>query len=301
VKIIKILLMSILVASILTSLTFAQEATRITFLHTEESSWGNTRETEGYVTEWNISTAATVSFPVDVEAYNNGTIDLEGEDEVCFRLQTPENEGLVNITVSGYLNVTAKGIIPVSGYVDFENTTSWPVTTPLGEWEISYALPVPVPLGPLIIIVTVEPTLYVNASVTADATIQGPATISPTKLSWNLDGDVENVTVQSSTEAQNGKEITVSAENFAYEWNASLTAELSLEGTHLIRSPTYWFETPSLQADEEATISFSIEVIPEFTRVFLVAALCLAEAGLLLYFKKKVVARRKPSPVVSTS
>jgi len=196
---------------ILSAQAFIQETARITFLHSEGSSWSDWRETEGYVVEWNLTTAATVSFPVDVEAYNNGTIDLEGEDEVCFRLQTPENEGLVNITVSGYLNVTAKGIIPVSGYVDFENTTSWPVTTPLGEWETSYALPVPVPVGPLVIIVIVTPTLYVNASVAANATVEGPATISATKLSWNLDGDVENVTVQSSTEAQNGQEITVSA------------------------------------------------------------------------------------------
>jgi len=270
-------------------------------LHSESSSWSDTRETEGYIVEWNLTTAATVSFPVDLEAYNNGTLDPDSIDEVCFRLSTPENQGIVNFTVSGYLNVTAKGVIPITGYVDFENTTSWPVTTPLGEWNISYPVPVPVPVGAFIIIVTVEPTFYVNASVAAGASVEGPATISATRLDWKTNGAVENVTVQSSTEAQNGQEIMVSAEYFSYDWNASLTVELSLEGIHLITSAPYWFKTPSLQADEEVTVSFSITVIPEFPRSILIAALCFAEAGLLLYFKKKVLAKRKPSPVVSTS
>ena len=80
----------------------------------------------------------------------------------------------------------------------------------------------------------------------------------------------------------------VSTENFTYNWNASLTVELKLEGIHLITSPPYWFETPSLQADGEAAVSFSIQVIPEFPSVAAVAVLCLAEAALLLHFKKKL-------------
>jgi hypothetical protein len=284
--------LTVLIASamlILSAQAFSQEPTRITFLHTEESSWGNTRETEGYITKWNITTLTTVFLPVDVEAYNNGTIDIEGEDEVCFLLQTPENQGLVNITVSGYLNVTAKGVIPLSGYTDFHNTTSWPVTTPLGEWNISYPIPVPVPIGAFVIVVTVKPTLFMNASVTANTSVEGPATISPAKLSWKTDGAVENVSVQCS--AQAGDDITVVAKDFTYDWNASVTVDLSLEGIHLITSPPYWFETPSLQADGEAAVSFNITVIPEFPRLVLIGVLCLAEAALLLYFKKKVLAQ----------
>ena len=113
----------------------------------------------------------------------------------------------MNITVSGYFNVTAKGVIPISGYTDFLNTTSWPVTTPLGEWNVSYPVPVPVPIGAFIIVVTVEPTLYVNASVAAEATVQGPATISKNNLSWTVNGDVEAVTVHSLSEADVGDEI----------------------------------------------------------------------------------------------
>jgi hypothetical protein len=190
--------------------------------------------------------------------------------------------------VQGFVNITAKGIIPLTGYTEFQNTTSIPVTTPLGEWNISYPIPVPIPVGALIIVVTVEPTLYINASLTANVALTGPAIAFTPPLTWKTDGAIENVTVI-PVNAEKGDEIVVSAENFTYNWNASLTVELKLEGIHLITSPPYWFETPSLQADGEATVSFNIQVIPEFPRVAAVAVLCLAEAGLLLHFKKKVL------------
>jgi hypothetical protein len=273
---------------ILSAQAFAQEPTRITFLHSEGSSWSDSRETEGYIIEWNLTTTTTVSFPVDVNAYNNGTIDPPSTDQVCFKLSTPEHEGEVNITVSGDVNVTAKGIIPLTGYTEFQNTTSIPVTTPLGEWTISYPIPVPVPIGTIVIVVTVKPTLYVNASVSADVALTGPAIAFTPSLTWKTDGAIENVTVI-PVDAEKGEEIVVSAENFAYNWNASLTVELQLEGIHLITSPTYWFKTPSLHADGEATVSFNIQVIPEFPCLIAIVALCLAEAGLLLNFKKRVL------------
>jgi hypothetical protein len=120
--------------------------------------------------------------------------------------------------------------------------------------------------------------------------LTGPAIAFTPPLTWKTDGAIENVTVI-PVDAELGDEIVVSAHNFAYNWNASLTVELKLEGIHLITSPPYWFETPSLQADGEATVSFNIQVIPEFPHVVAVAMLCLAEAGLLLHFKKKVFAK----------
>jgi len=277
-----------LIIFLFTASAFAAGTTRITFSHVEATSWGDTRETEGYIVEWNMTTTTTVSFPVDVDAYNNGTIDPSSTDQVCFKLSTPEYEGTVNITVSGHINITTKGIIPITGYTEFQNTTSIPATTSLGEWNISYPLPVPVPIGAIIIIVTVVPTFYVNASVAANVTVTGPAIAFTPPLTWKTDGAIENVTVI-PVDAELGDEIVVSAHNFTYNWNASLTVELLLQGIHLITSPTYWFETPSLQADGEATVSFNIQVIPEFPRVAAVAVLCLAEAGLLLHFKKKVL------------
>jgi hypothetical protein len=277
-----------LIIFLFTASAFAADTTRITFSHVEATSWSDTRETEGYIVEWNMTTAVAVSFPVDVDAYNNGTINPPSTDQVCFKLSTPEYEGTVNITVSGYVNVTAKGIIPITGYTEFQNTTSIPATTPLGEWEISYPIPVPVPVGAFIIVVTAIPTLYINASVTANVALTGPAIAFTPPLTWKTDGAIENVTVI-PVDAELGDEIVVSAENFTYNWNASLTVELKLEGMHLITSPAYWFETPSLQADGEATVSFNIQVIPEFPHVAAVAVLCLAEAGLLLHFKKKVL------------
>jgi hypothetical protein len=214
-------------------------------------------------------------------------INPPSTDQVCFKLSTPEYEGEVNITVSGYVNVTAKGIIPITGYTEFQSTTSIPVTTPLGEWEISYPILVPVLLGPLIVVVTVVPTLYINASVSADVALTGPAIAFTPPLTWKTDGAIKNVTVI-PVNAEKGDEIVVSAENFTYNWNASLTVELKLEGMHLITSPPYWFETSSLQADGEAAVSFNIQVIPEFPHVAAVAVLCLAEAALLLRFKKKL-------------
>jgi len=127
-----------------------------------------------------------------------------------------------------------------------------------------------------------------NASVSADVALTGPAIAFTPPLTWKTDGAIQNVTVI-PVDAELGDEIVVSAHNFAYNWNASLTVELKLEGMHLITSPAYWFETPSLQADAEATVSFNIQVIPEFPHVVAVAMLCLAEAGLLLHFKKKVL------------
>jgi len=286
VKTVKVLPAALIIL-LFTASAFAADTTRITFSHVEASSWSDSRETEGYIVNWNLTTTTIVTFPVDVDTYNNGSINPESSDEVCFRLSTPENEGLVNITVSGFINVTAKGIIPLTGYTEFQNTTSIPATTPLGEWEISYPIPVPVPVGAFIIVVTAIPTLYINASVTANVALTGPAIAFTPPLTWKTDRAIENVTVI-PVNAEKGDEIVVSAENFTYNWNASLTVELKLEGIHLITSPAYWFETPSLQADGEATVSFSITVIPEFPRVAAVAMLCLAEAALLLHFKQKL-------------
>jgi len=269
---------------LLTASAFAVGTTRITFSHVEATSWSDSRETEGYIVEWNMTTATTVSFPVDVEAYNNGTIDPPSTDQVCFKLSTPEYEGEVNFTVSGYVNVTAKGIIPISGYTEFQNTTSIPVTTPLGEWTISFPIPVSIGVG-ISITVTVIPTLYVNASVSADVALTGPAIAFTPPLTWKTDGAIENVTV-SSVYAEKGDEIVVSAENFTYNWNASLTVELKLEGIHLITSPPYWFKTPSLQADGEATVSFSITVIPEFTVAVLMITFTLITSAVLLTKRK---------------
>jgi len=284
----KLAVLCVLATLILSAQAFALEPTRITFQHSEASSWSDSRETEGYIVNWNLTTTTIVTFPVDIEAYDNGTVDPSSTDQVHFKLSTPEYEGTVNITVSGYVNVTAKGIIPITGYTEFQNTTSIPATTPLGEWEISYPIPVPIPVGALIIVVTAIPTLYINASVTANVALTGPAIAFTPPLTWKTDGAIENVTVI-PVNAEKGDEIVVSAENFTYNWNASLTVELLLQGIHLITSPTYWFETPSLQADREATVSFNIQVIPEFPHVAAVAMLCLAEAGLLLHFKKKVL------------
>jgi hypothetical protein len=174
---------------------------------------------------------------------------------------------------------------------EFQNTTSIPASTPLGEWNVSYPLPVPVPVGVIFITVTVVPTFYVNASVAANVTLTGPAIAFTPPLTWKTDGAIENVTVQ-PVNAKRGDEIVVSAHNFTYNWNASLTVELKLEGIHLIISPAYWFETPSLQADGDVAVSFNIQVIPEFPHVAAVAMLCLAEAALLLHFKKEGTKQR---------
>ena len=274
-----------LIILLFTASAFAADTTRITFSHVEATSWGDTRETEGYIVEWNMTTAATVSFPVDVNAYNNGTINPPSTDQVCFKLSTPEYEGTVNITVSGHINITTKGIIPITGYTEFQNTTSIPVTTPLGEWNISYPLPVPVPVGVIFITVTVVPTFYVNASVAANVALTGPAIAFTPPLTWKTDGAIENVTVI-PVNAEKGDEIVVSAENFTYNWNASLTVELLLQGIHLITSPAYWFETPSLEADESVTVSFNIQVIPEFTVAVLMITFTLITSAVLLTKRK---------------
>jgi len=285
VKTVKVLPAALIIL-LFTASAFAAGTTRITFSHVEASSWSDSRETEGYIVEWNMTTTTTVSFPVDVDAYNNGTIDPSSTDQVCFKLSTPEYEGTVNITVSGHINITTKGIIPITGYTEFQNTTSIPASTPLGEWNISYPIPVSIGVG-VSITVTVIPTFYVNASVAANVTLTGPAIAFTPPLTWKTDGAIENVTVI-PVDAELGDEIVVSAHNFTYNWNASLTVELKLEGIHLITSPPYQFETPSLQADGEAAVSFNITVIPEFPHVAAIAVLCLAEAALLLHFKKKL-------------
>jgi hypothetical protein len=283
VKTVKVLPAALIIL-LFTASAFAAGTTRITFSHVEATSWGDTRETEGYIVEWNMTTTTTVSFPVDVDAYNNGTIDPSSTDQVCFKLSAPEYEGTVNITVSGHINITTKGIIPITGYTEFQNTTSIPASTPLGEWNISYPIPVSIGVG-VSITVTVIPTFYVNASVKADVALMGPAIAFTPPLTWKTDGAIENVTVI-PVDAELGDEIVVSAHNFTYNWNASLTVELKLEGIHLITSPPYWFKTPSLQADGDVAVSFNIQVIPEFTVAVLMITFTLITSAVLLAKRK---------------
>jgi hypothetical protein len=54
----------------------------------------------------------------------------------------------------------------------------------------------------------------------------------------------------------------------------------------LITSPAYWFETSSLQADGEATVSFNIQVIPEFTVAVLMITFTLITSAVLLAKRK---------------
>jgi hypothetical protein len=115
--------------------------------------------------------------------------------------------------------------------------------------------------------------------------LTGPAIAFTPSLTWKTDGAIENVTVI-PVDAELGDEIVVSAENFTYNWNASLTVELKLEGIHLITSPPYWFKTPSLQADGDVAVSFNIQVIPEFTVAVLMITFTLITSAVLLAKRK---------------
>ena len=286
-KTVKILSVVGLIMLIFVFPVFAQETTRVTFSHEESFSWGDSRTSGEFNVNWNLTITGNVTFPVDFNVYNNETIDPASDDEVNYKLLTPENEGKVIITTIGSINVTKEGIIPVSGYREVENTTSLPVTTPLGEWEMSFPIPIPVPVGPITVIVTIIPTLYINASIVANATVQGPATISKTEFIWETNGHVETITVHSSSEAQNGDEIVLTVKDISYNWDASITVELKLEGIHLITSPPYQFETRSLPSDGDITVPFNIQVIPEFTTVALIMTFILATLTVSVIKRKK--------------
>jgi len=265
---------------------FAQGTTRVTFSHEESFSWGNTRTSGRYTVNWNLTITGSMSFPVDFNVYNNEAIEPASDDEINYKLITPENEGEITITTIGYINVTIENLVTYTGQV--ENTTSLSVTTPLGEWETSIQIPIPVPVGPFIVTVTIVPTLYINASITANATVQGPATISKTELLWETNGHVETVTVHSSSEAQNGDEIAVTVKDISYDWNASITVGLKLEGEHLITSPPYQFETRSLPADGNPAIPFNIQVIPEFTSLALIITFILITSAVFIAKRKRL-------------
>lgn len=287
-KTVKILSLAGLITLIFVFPVFAQGTTRVTFSHEESFSWGDSRTSGEFTVDWNLTITGNVSFPVDFNVYNNETIDPASDDEVNYKLLTPENEGEVVITIMGSINVTKEGIIPVSGHKEVENTTSLAVTTPLGEWEMSFPIPIPVPVGPIVVTVTIIPTLYINASIVANATVQGPATISKTELTWETSGHVETITVHSSTEAQNGDEIALTVKDISYNWDASITVELKLEGIHLITSPPYQFETRSLPADGDETVPFNIQVIPEFTSPLVLVTILLFTTVMLLVSKRKL-------------
>jgi len=286
-KIVKTLSVVGLIMMIFVSPVFAQGTTRVAFSHEESFSWGDSRTSGEFTVDWNLTITGNVTFPVDFNVYNNETIDPASDDEVNYKLLTPENEGEVVITIMGSINVTEEGIIPVSGHKEVENTTSLAVTTPLGEWEMSFPIPIPVPVGPFIVTVTIVPTLYINASIVANATVQGPATISETELTWETNGHIETITVHSSSAAQNGDEIALTVKDISYNWDASITVELKLEGIHLITSPPYQFETRSLPADGSPTIPFNIQVIPEFTSLALIITLILATSAVLIAKRKR--------------
>jgi len=277
-----------LMALLFASPVFAQGTTRVTFSHEESFSWGDSRTSGEFTVDWNLTITGNVSFPVDFNVYNNETIDPASDDEVNYKLVTPENEGEIAITTIGNINVTIENIITYTGHAEVENTTSLAITTPLGGWEMSFPIPIPIPVGPFIVTVTIVPTLYINASIVANATVQGPATISKTELTWETNGYVETITVHSSTEAQNGDEIALTVKDISYNWDASITVELKLEGIHLITSPPYQFETHSLPADGDETVPFNIQVIPEFTSPLVLVTVLLFTTVMLLVSKRKL-------------
>lgn len=276
-------------ALLFVSPVLAQGTTKVTFSHEESFSWSNSKTSGEFTVDWNLTITGNVSFPVDFNVYNNETIDPASDDEVSYKLLTPENEGKVVITTVGSINVTTEPI--PSGYIEVENTTSLSVTTPLGEWEMSFPIPIPVPVGPITVIVTIIPTLYINASIAANTTVQGPATISKTELTWETNGHIETVTVHSTSEAQNGDEIVLTVKDMSYNWDASITIELKLEGVHLITSPPYQFETRSLPAEGDTAVPFNIQVIPEFTIIGLMITLILGTSAVLILKRRDPQAR----------
>jgi hypothetical protein len=278
-----------LITILLASGVYAQGATRITFIHSEETTWGSSTETKDYAIKWSMTITTSVSFPVDLNAYNNGTIDPASTDEIRYKISCPLNQAEINITAQGCFNITTKGVIPISWYKDFKNTTTIPATTPLGEWQANASIPVPIVLEVITIVITIIPIIHIEAFVEANTAVHGPASISKTKMSWMEDGAVDMLVVSSLPDAQYGDEITVVAKDFTYYWNATLAVELQLQGIHLITSPTYKLEAGSIPAEGSVEVSFSIQVVPEFTGAFLIAAFMTASLVIVALRKRRMV------------
>lgn len=299
---IECLFIFMLITLVLASPTLAQTPTRITFSHTDQPySWLSSTTTNIlYDIQWGITTTVSEFLPVDLTVSNNGTINPASSDEVSYRIAAPENEGQINVTVQGYFNFTSKVLSYnyqsgtwryASYYTSFENTTTVQVTTFLGHASIPTSFDLGALLRPIGITIgiTIVVTFNIDANVSATCAVQGPALASKTNLLWKADGDVDNATVDSSSTAQGGDQINVTAKDFHYNSDATLTVEIQSQGTRLAISQPYQIQAGSFPSDQQVTASYPIQVIPEFTPIGLIIGVAMASAVALALIKKHKV------------
>lgn len=256
--------------------TFAEETHRINFRDKETFTYADSRRGGNIKVEWVLDIDISVNLPVDIAVSGYKIMEPSSKNEVQYKLLTPKDEGEIEVTATGIISVTGD---TYTGQAEAENTTSLSVTTPFGEWEVSFPIPIPVQVGSFVI-VTIVPTLYINASMKANAIIQGSVIVSDAeqiaeqlwtrKLSWNSNEEVEVVTINALKE----DELEVTATDFRYWWSALTSVAIELEGTTLA-SKTFPAKCYRLLAEGNPKITFSIEVVPEFISTTLIAVLIL--------------------------
>jgi len=271
--------------------------TRVSFSHQETFPWSDARNVVKnpytYDVEWDLTITGTVTFPVDIDAYNDGTMDPDTDNNVNYKLTTPEKEGEVTFTVIGSIDITYHGTIKDRhAYKDVEKTIPLPVTTPLDEKEIPLGEipigPIEIPPAPPVYII-LKPTLHLNSSIVANASVEGPATISPSNLEWLSDGDVEIITVHSSSGAQKDDSIILTIKDVNYSWDSYIVVGLYFsltpsDGIHVADSPDLRYQTHNILSDENVTVPFNI---PEFPTIIALVIVFTSVTAILTFAKRR--------------
>lgn len=257
-------------------IVYSTDSTRVTFSHQETRPWRGNRGSDigtvEYTVDWDLSITGKVTFPVDISVYNSNQIDPNASDEVNCKVTAPENEGSVTVTVVGSIDVTREGLVPITGHKDVSETLSKSTTTPIDEKEIPLG---EIPIGPIEIppappvYVILKPTLNLSSSIIASASVEGPATVSPSNLEWLSDGDIEIIIVYSSSEAQKDDSINLTIRDVNYSWDSWIIVELYFsltpsDGKYITESQPLRYQTHNILSDGDVEVPFNITVIPEF-------------------------------------
>jgi len=247
------------------------------------------RASDDYDIDLDLSIRGEVTFPVDLSVYNTNTIDPNASDEVSCKVTTPENEGTITITVTGSIDLAKKGLLPRIGH-EVDETRSISVTTPIDEINISLP-PISIEISsvpPVYIIL--KPTFYLNSSIVASASVEGPATISQNNLEWFSDEAIEIITVYSSSEAQQDDSITLTIKDINYNWDSWIIVGVYLEvppfpEKHVVDSPQLIYQTNDITSDGNVAVPFNITVIPEFPSWIILPLIMIAVLAVIVLKK----------------
>jgi hypothetical protein len=263
--------------------------TRVTFIAKDSFHWADPYGTmvDGYRIAVDLWYTIELTLPVDVSVYNNDQMYPYSSGRVSFNVTVPKNEGMAVITYKGSITVTVEG---KTGHKYIDETKSKGITTPMSPGqEISLPeAPTRIDVPPITVNIAPRATLSLICWIHGKPSVKGHATYSPVSLEWRYPGDVQKVTVYSSSTAQVGDTITLMIGDFGCSF-VCYYAQLELyvyDVDKWILGPCYGNEHAIPPTPPDQTVPFYITIIPEFSQV-LIIPIFLAVTLFVIITKKK--------------